>query len=305
MKYGYTTTDGTTYQLLLEKAKKMRNNPTEAESILWQYLRRNGLKEHFRQQHPICGYIPDFVCLRLRLIIEIDGGYHSEGEQQEQDKIRQDYLEKEGFSFLRFTNEEVLYDTDETIGIIKDTIEELKTEAFQNTRQAAYPPLGRDRVGSVRVGFGFDVHKLVEGRDLWLGGIKIPHSLGLLGHSDADVLIHAICDALLGAANMRDIGYHFPDTSADTLDIDSKILLKKTIDLIATKGYRLGNIDATVCAERPKINPHVEKMKECLATVMNADVDDISIKATTTEKLGFTGREEGISAYATVLIYKD
>lgn len=305
MKYGYTTTDGTTYQLLLEKAKKMRNNPTEAESLLWQYLRRNGLKEHFRQQHPICGYIPDFVCLRLRLIIEIDGGYHLEGEQQEQDKIRQDYLEKEGFSFLRFTNEEVLYDTDETIGIIKDTIEELKTEAFQNTRQAAYPPLGRDRVGSVRVGFGFDVHKLVEGRDLWLGGIKIPHSLGLLGHSDADVLIHAICDALLGAANMRDIGYHFPDTSADTLDIDSKILLKKTIDLIATKGYRLGNIDATVCAERPKINPHVEKMKECLATVMNADVDDISIKATTTEKLGFTGREEGISAYATVLIYKD
>ena len=305
MKYGYTTTDGTTYQLLLEKAKKMRNNPTEAESLLWQYLRRNGLKEHFRQQHPICGYIPNFVCLRLRLIIEIDGGYHSEGEQQEQDKIRQDYLEKEGFSFLRFTNEEVLYDTDETIGIIKDTIEELKTEAFQNTRQAAYPPLGRDRVGSVRVGFGFDVHKLVEGRDLWLGGIKIPHSLGLLGHSDADVLIHAICDALLGAANMRDIGYHFPDTSADTLDIDSKILLKKTIDLIATKGYRLGNIDATVCAERPKINPYVEKMKECLATVMNADVDDISIKATTTEKLGFTGREEGISAYATVLIYKD
>lgn len=305
MKYGYTTTDGTTYQLLLEKAKKMRNNPTEAESLLWQYLRRNGLKEHFRQQHPICGYIPDFVCLRLRLIIEIDGGYHSEGEQQEQDKIRQDYLEKEGFSFLRFTNEEVLYDTDETIGIIKDTIEELKTEAFQNTRQAAYPPLGRDRVGSVRIGFGFDVHKLVEGRDLWLGGIKIPHSLGLLGHSDADVLIHAICDALLGAANMRDIGYHFPDTSADTLDIDSKILLKKTIDLIATKGYRLGNIDATVCAERPKINPYVEKMKECLATVMNADVDDISIKATTTEKLGFTGREEGMSAYATVLIYKD
>lgn len=305
MKYGYTTTDGTTYQLLLEKAKKMRNNPTEAESLLWQFLRGNGLKEHFRQQHPICGYIPDFVCLRLRLIIEIDGGYHSEGEQQEQDKIRQDYLEKEGFSFLRFTNEEVLYDTDETIEIIKDTIEELKAEAFQNTRQTSYPPFGRDRVGSVRVGFGFDVHKLVEGRDLWLGGIKIPHTLGLLGHSDADVLIHAICDALLGAANMRDIGYHFPDTSADTLDIDSKILLKKTIDLIATKGYRLGNIDATVCAERPKINPHVEKMKECLASVMNADVDDISIKATTTEKLGFTGREEGMSAYATVLIYKD
>ena len=157
---------------------------------------------------------------------------------------------------------------------------------------------------NIRVGFGYDVHKLVENRDLWLGGIKIDYELGLLGHSDADVLIHAICDAILGAANMRDIGYHFPDTSADTLDIDSKILLKKTIDLIATKGYRLGNIDATVCAERPKINPHVEKMKECLASVMNADVEDISIKATTTEKLGFTGREEGISAYATVLIFR-
>ena len=152
----------------------------------------------------------------------------------------------------------------------------------------------------IRVGFGFDVHRLVPDRELWLGGIKIDHSLGLLGHSDADVLIHAICDALLGAANMRDIGYHFPDTSADTLNIDSKILLKKTIDLIATKGYRLGNIDATICAERPKINPHVEAMKACLAKVMNTDEDNISIKATTTEKLGFTGREEGISAYATV-----
>lgn len=156
----------------------------------------------------------------------------------------------------------------------------------------------------IRVGFGYDVHKLVEGRDLWLGGIKIPHTHGLLGHSDADVLIHAICDALLGAANMRDIGYHFPDTSADTLNIDSKILLKKTVDLIAQKGYKLGNIDATICAERPKINPHVEAMKECLAKVMGANIDDISIKATTTEKLGFTGREEGISAYATVLIEK-
>ena len=157
----------------------------------------------------------------------------------------------------------------------------------------------------IRVGFGFDVHCLVPDRELWLGGIKIDHSLGLLGHSDADVLIHAICDALLGAANMRDIGYHFPDTSADTLNIDSKILLKKTIDLIATKGYRLGNIDATVCAERPKINPHVEAMKACLAKVMDTDEENISIKATTTEKLGFTGREEGISAYATVLIEKD
>ena len=135
----------------------------------------------------------------------------------------------------------------------------------------------------IRVGFGFDVHRLVPDRELWLGGIKIDHSLGLLGHSDADVLIHAICDALLGAANMRDIGYHFPDTSADTLNIDSKILLKKTIGLIATKGYRLGNIDATICAERPKINPHVEAMKACLAKVMNTDEDNISIKATTTE----------------------
>ena len=156
----------------------------------------------------------------------------------------------------------------------------------------------------IRVGFVYDVHKLVPDRELWLGGIKIPHTLGLLGHSDADVLIHAICDALLGAANMRDIGHHFPDTSADTLDIDSKILLKKTVGLIATKGYQIGNIDATICAERPKINPHVETMKECLANVMDIDVDDISIKATTTEKLGFTGREEGISAYATVLIFR-
>ena len=157
----------------------------------------------------------------------------------------------------------------------------------------------------IRTGFGFDVHKLVEGRELWMGGIKLEHSLGLLGHSDADGPLHAICDALLGAANMRDIGYHFPDTSADTLDIDSKILLRKTMDLIATKGYRLGNIDATICAERPKMNPHIPAMKECLAKVMGCDVDDISIKATTTEKLGFTGREEGISAYATVLITKD
>ena len=156
----------------------------------------------------------------------------------------------------------------------------------------------------IRTGLGYDVHRLVEGRDLWLGGIKIPHTLGLLGHSDADVLIHAICDALLGAANMRDIGYHFPDTSADTLDIDSKILLKKTVDLIATNGYKIGNIDATICAERPKINPHVPDMKACLAQVMGIDEDDVSIKATTTERLGFTGREEGISAYAVVLIEK-
>lgn len=154
----------------------------------------------------------------------------------------------------------------------------------------------------IRTGFGFDVHRLVEGRELWLGGIKIEHSMGLLGHSDADVLIHAICDALLGAANMRDIGYHFPDTSADTLNIDSKVLLRKTVELIAGKGYVVGNIDATVCTERPKINPHVPAMKACLAKVIGTDEDNISIKATTTEKLGFTGREEGISAYAVVLI---
>lgn len=151
---------------------------------------------------------------------------------------------------------------------------------------------------------GFDVHRLVPDRELWLGGIRIPHTMGLLGHSDADVLIHAICDALLGAANMRDIGYHFPDTSAETLNVDSKILLAKTIDLIATRGYRVGNVDATVCAERPKINPHVPAMKACLAHVMGIDEDDVSIKATTTERLGFTGREEGISAYAVVLLEK-
>ena len=157
---------------------------------------------------------------------------------------------------------------------------------------------------NIRVGFGFDVHRLVEGRALWMGGIKIDHHLGLLGHSDADVLIHAICDALLGAANMRDIGYHFPDTSEETLNIDSKVLLKKTLDLIATKGYRLGNIDATICTERPKMNPHIPAMKRCLAEILRTDEDNISIKATTTERLGFTGREEGISAYATVLIAK-
>ncbi|UKK74184.1 2-C-methyl-D-erythritol 2,4-cyclodiphosphate synthase [Segatella bryantii] len=156
----------------------------------------------------------------------------------------------------------------------------------------------------IRVGMGYDVHKLVEGRNLFLGGIKIDHTMGLLGHSDADVLIHAICDALLGAANMRDIGYHFPDTSADTLNVDSKILLRKVVELIATKGYRVGNIDATICAERPKINPHVPQMKACLAQVIGIDEDEISIKATTTEKLGFTGRQEGMSAYAVALIEK-
>ena len=157
----------------------------------------------------------------------------------------------------------------------------------------------------IRVGFGFDVHQLVSERELWLGGIKFEHELGLLGHSDADVLIHAICDALLGAANMRDIGYHFPDNAGEFKNIDSKILLAKTVDLIATKGFRVGNIDATVCAERPKLKARIPEMQEVLAKLMRVEEDDVSIKATTTEKLGFTGREEGISAYATVLIEKD
>ena len=157
----------------------------------------------------------------------------------------------------------------------------------------------------IRVGFGFDVHRLVVGRELWLGGIKLEHELGLLGHSDADVLIHAICDALLGAANMRDIGYHFPDNAGEFKGIDSKILLARTVDLIATKGYRVDNIDATVCAERPKLKARIPEMQEVLAHVMDIDPEDVSIKATTTEKLGFTGREEGISAYATVLIERD
>ena len=154
----------------------------------------------------------------------------------------------------------------------------------------------------IRVGMGFDVHKLVENRDLWMGGILIPFEKGLLGHSDADVLIHAICDAILGAANMRDIGYHFPDTAAETDGIDSKVILRKTIQLVATKGYRLGNIDTTICAERPKMNPHIPQMQQTLAQVIGCDPDLISIKATTTERLGFTGREEGISAYAVALL---
>ncbi|MBE6306767.1 MAG: 2-C-methyl-D-erythritol 2,4-cyclodiphosphate synthase [Bacteroidaceae bacterium] len=156
----------------------------------------------------------------------------------------------------------------------------------------------------IRVGMGYDVHRLVEGRDLWLGGVRIEHTAGLLGHSDADVLIHALCDALLGAANMRDIGYHFPDTAGKYAGIDSKILLREVIALLAEKGYRVGNADMTICAERPKLNPHIPAMKEALAECMGIDVEDISIKATTTEKLGFTGREEGISAYAVVLIEK-
>ena len=156
----------------------------------------------------------------------------------------------------------------------------------------------------IRVGFGFDVHRFAEGRALWMGGIRLDYERGLKGHSDADVLIHAICDALLGAADLRDIGFQFPDTALEFKDIDSKILLSRTMDLIRSKGYELGNIDATVCAEQPKLNPHIPQMKLCLAEVMQVDPGDISIKATTSEKMGYVGREEGVAAYATVLIVK-
>lgn len=155
-----------------------------------------------------------------------------------------------------------------------------------------------------RIGFGYDVHRMVEGRELWLGGIRIDHTVGLLGHSDADVLIHAICDALLGAANMRDIGFHFPDTANETLNMDSKVILEKTVELIATKGYRVGNVDATVCAEQPKLNPHIPTMQQCMAELMGVDPDAVSIKATTSERMGFVGRQEGMAAYATALIEK-
>jgi 2-C-methyl-D-erythritol 2,4-cyclodiphosphate synthase len=157
---------------------------------------------------------------------------------------------------------------------------------------------------NIRVGFGYDVHIFAAERELWLGGIKIDHSVGLLGHSDADVLIHALCDALLGAANLRDIGFHFPDTSSDFKNIDSKILLRKTMLLLRQKGFELGNADCTVCAEEPKLNPHIPAMQNCLAEVMEVAEDSISIKATTSEKMGFVGRKEGVAVYATVLIYK-
>jgi 2-C-methyl-D-erythritol 2,4-cyclodiphosphate synthase len=155
---------------------------------------------------------------------------------------------------------------------------------------------------SFRVGFGFDVHQLKVGLDFWLGGIIVPHTKGGLGHSDADVLIHTICDALLGAANLGDIGKHFPDTAAEYKGIDSKILLKEVMVLIRNKGYEIGNIDSTICLQTPKIGLYIPEMQKVLAICMNIDVDQVSIKATTTEKLGFVGREEGVSAYATVLI---
>jgi 2-C-methyl-D-erythritol 2,4-cyclodiphosphate synthase len=157
----------------------------------------------------------------------------------------------------------------------------------------------------MRIGFGYDVHRLEEGLDFWLGGIKIPHTKGALGHSDADVLIHALCDALLGAANLRDIGFHFPDTSPEFKGIDSKILLKNVVELLADKNYIIGNIDCTICLQSPKINPFIPAMIETLAPILNISQDQLSIKATTTEKLGFVGREEGISAYAVVLIQKN
>ena len=156
----------------------------------------------------------------------------------------------------------------------------------------------------IRVGFGYDVHRLADNRELWLGGVKLEHTQGLLGHSDADVLIHAICDALLGAANLRDIGFHFPDTASEYKNVDSKLLLAKTLEVITEKGYAIGNIDATICAERPKINPYIPQMQKIMAEILNISLEDISIKATTSEKMGFVGREEGFSAYAVALIEK-
>lgn len=156
----------------------------------------------------------------------------------------------------------------------------------------------------IRVGFGFDVHRLEEGKDFFLGGIKVPHAKGAVGHSDADVLIHTICDALLGAANLRDIGFHFPPTDNKYEGIDSKILLKEVMQIIRRNGYEVSNIDCTIALELPKVNPHIPQMKQVLANCMEIEEEDLSIKATTTERLGFEGREEGVSAYATVLIYK-
>lgn len=155
---------------------------------------------------------------------------------------------------------------------------------------------------NTRVGFGFDVHSLEEGLDFWLGGIKIPHHKGAKGHSDADVLIHAICDALLGAANLGDIGIHFPDTSVDYKDIDSKILLKKVRELLEKKNFQIVNIDSTLCLQSPKISNYIPQMKQTLSLVLNIRQEAISIKATTTERMGFVGREEGVSAYAVALI---
>ena len=155
----------------------------------------------------------------------------------------------------------------------------------------------------MRIGFGYDVHQFTPGRPLWLGGIEVPHDRGLLGHSDADVAIHALCDALLGAAAMRDIGYHFPDTKGNEYEgIDSKILLRRVMSMLREAGYELGNCDLTICAHAPKLNPHIEKMQKCLAEVMGVAPNQVNIKATTTEHLGFVGREEGIAVYAVALL---
>ena len=154
----------------------------------------------------------------------------------------------------------------------------------------------------MRIGYGFDVHRLVEGRELWIGGVKIDHDKGLLGHSDADVAIHALCDALLGAAALRDIGFHFPDSDPFYKGIDSRKLLREVMQLLDEKGYRLGNCDITICAEQPKMNPHIPAMQQQLAECMNCNIDQVSIKATTTERLGYTGRGEGIAAHAVALI---
>ena len=154
----------------------------------------------------------------------------------------------------------------------------------------------------MRIGYGFDVHRLVEGRELWIGGVRIDYDKGLLGHSDADVAIHALCDALLGAASLRDIGYHFPDSDPRYKGIDSRVLLRNVMQLLNSKGYRLGNCDITICAEQPKMNPHIPAMQEQLAKCMQCSIDQVSIKATTTERLGYTGRGEGIAAHAVAII---
>jgi 2-C-methyl-D-erythritol 2,4-cyclodiphosphate synthase len=157
----------------------------------------------------------------------------------------------------------------------------------------------------IKVGFGYDVHQLVEGRELWLGGIKLEAVKGALGHSDADVLIHAICDAILGAANLRDIGYHFSTTDKRWEGIDSKVLLKEVCRMVREKGWEISNIDASLALEKPKINPHIEKMQTALSEAMNISIEDISLKATTNEKLGYVGREEGVNAFAVALLYKE
>lgn len=158
---------------------------------------------------------------------------------------------------------------------------------------------------SFRIGFGIDFHQLVANRELWIGGVNIPHTKGALGHSDADVLLHAICDAMLGAACLGDIGVHFPDTATEYKNIDSKILLQKSFELISAAGYKIVNIDSTLCLELPKIKPHIQQMQEAIATILSLKVSDVSIKATTTERMGFIGREEGLAAYATILLERN